>query len=272
MKTFVIDAYLDNCIVLPEHTFGLTVIDAVRYINCMKGEKVYDFVLCDRVFRTSRFDYLTKDHVPVGGVGFVLEWFRAMGINHIAPLNIPRALWSKCRRHVCIGRENEVEGEYMSKSVFTIKDESNGSVSCPMPNNAGVRFLTEWVDGVISEWRCFVFERRLVGIQNYSGDPFVVPDEDYIQSIISTYQKTAYTLDVMVYRRAGKTQNKPITDILELHEFFACTLYGFADYERLLPMHIAAIDDVLAAHLSRDGVNAHSQSSYVGSSALQEYM
>jgi len=249
MKTFVIDAYLDNCIVLPEHTFGLTVIDAIRYVNWMAGKKVYDFVLCDRVFTTSRFDYLTNDHVPVGGVGFVLQWLRGMGIDEITPLNIPQVLWEKCRRSVCIASESELSGRYMSKSVTVIKDPTNGPICCPTSDRGEPRFLTGWVDGIIGEWRCFVYDRQLVGIQNYSGDPFIVPDKGYIESVINVYPGITYTLDVMVYANPVHPNGKPLTDILELHEFFACALFGFADYETLLQMHVAAIDDILASRI-----------------------
>lgn len=248
VATFVIDAYLEGNVLLPEHTFGMTVIDAVRYLNSFEHLQKHEFVLCDRVFRTPSHDYLTDDHIPVGGVGFVLDWFSQMGVSEVLPLNVPTMLWPYLAREVRIGTEAEVSGQYMSKSLRRFKDASNGLILAPRPTQTASRFLTRWVPGVLSEWRCFVCDGRLAGIQNYAGDPFVVPDRGYLRDVVAAYDKRAYTLDVMVYPDPKDSCALLITDIVEVHDFFACTLFGFGDYETLLAMHIAAIKDILAEY------------------------
>ena len=72
-------------------------------------------------------------------------------------------------------------------------------------------FLTRWVNDIVS---VFVFNGTVLGIQCYSGDVFLTPDNDYIEEIVQNYNKRCYTLDAMVYN-GGKT-----TDIVELHDFF----------------------------------------------------
>jgi hypothetical protein len=243
MKTFIVDAYLRNGTMLPEHTFGLTVIDAVRYREHRDQCGMYDWALCDRVFRAWGFDYLTPDHVPVGGLGFVLAWLSRMGVATVTPLNIPVTLWGDCRRDVVIGSAEALSGEYMSKSISCLKDPQNGPVRCPTPQfGRAERFFTRWVADVIAEWRCFVHRGTLVGLQNYAGDPFVVPNRAYIENVIGHYPKRAYTLDVMVY---PDSHGRLVTDIVELHDFFACELFGFSDYDHLLSMHVDAMADQL---------------------------
>ena len=48
-----------------------------------------------------------------------------------------------------------------------------------------------------------------------------------------------YTLDVCV------TENRERTEIIELHDFFSCGLYGFEDYSVLPIMWISTITDLL---------------------------
>ena len=84
-------------------------------------------------------------------------------------------------------------------------------------------YLISPVVEIDSEWRCFVYEHKLVGVHNYAGDFTAWPDIPLIKEIISAYQSApiAYTLDVGI--------NKNETFIIEIHDFMSCGLYGFAD-------------------------------------------
>lgn len=68
----------------------------------------------------------------------------------------------------------------------------------------------------------------------------VVPDFQYCQTVADQYGKEnpAFTLDVMI-REDGQT------DILELHDFFACGLYGFEDLPAIRQMLIRSCRHVL---------------------------
>ena len=76
--------------------------------------------------------------------------------------------------------------------------------------------------------RCFVYQNKLVGLQNYSGDFTKFPNVDIINKMIDTYKSSpvAYTLDVAI--------DKNNTVVIEVHDFFSCGLYGFNDH-RILP-------------------------------------
>ena len=82
-----------------------------------------------------------------------------------------------------------------------------------------------------SEWRVFVFNQTLYGIQNYSGDFTMFPDVKLIKEMIKNYNNNgAYTLDIGI--------NNDGTFIIECHDFFSCGLYGFSDYKMLPLMFI----------------------------------
>lgn len=103
-------------------------------------------------------------------------------------------------------------------------------------------FLSEWVEHVNSEWRVFVFNGEVRDIRCYSGDVCTLPDKEYVEKIAKTYSDTsgkhAFTVDVMVTDE-GKT------DIVELHDFFSCGLYGFEDYSVLPLMWSVTMTDIL---------------------------
>lgn len=250
MKIFVIEASRHNGYLLPTHDFGYTVIEAIKYIEWLRHQNEYDYILMDTTkFRCNCWNYLTDNHIPIGSIDFCIEWFKQMGIESIRPLNIPESLWLLCKREVKIDCPCNGNGFYMMKDINIIKSDKNMKVHLPM-DNLGLRqnyFMSEWIDNVISEWRAFIYRGNVLGIKNYAGNPLVVPDIEYIDMIASTYPMSAYTLDVMMYNKIlqNPTRRALITDILELHEFFGCGLYGFDDFEKLLYMHVAAVKNIL---------------------------
>ena len=80
-----------------------------------------------------------------------------------------------------------------------------------------------------SEWRCFVYNEKLVGLQNYSGDFTLFPDVEFIEEIINDYKGSprAYTLDIGI--------NKNGIFLVEIHEFFATGVYGWSNHQ-LIPL------------------------------------
>jgi hypothetical protein len=85
----------------------------------------------------------------------------------------------------------------------------------------------------LSEWRVFVFDKKMVGLQNYSGDFTKMPNIDNVQHMMEQWKSSprAYTLDVGIVDQNGFPG---LTKVVEAHDFFSCGLYGFADY-KLLP-------------------------------------
>jgi hypothetical protein len=157
-------------------------------------------------------------------------------ISNIKPLNIPDKL---------------IKPEYTKRWIKLVKTTANtintGKTPIFVKDNTKIKgwtnivetnrgyppgdyLISEYIE-IDSEWRAFVFNNRLIGLQNYSGDFTMFPDIKLIKKMISDFNyPNAYTLDVGI--------NDKETFIIECHDFFSCGLYGFSDYKMLPLMFI----------------------------------
>lgn len=175
-----------------------------------------------------------KDIVPIGSVEFVHKFMEKNGIAIPKPLNIPKRIQND--RFLKRGVYNDLKVDQLQDYLFT---KSMDIVKFPVSiYKKGFSILPEGnymqsdpID-IDSEYRCFVYRNKLVGIQNYSGDFTLFPDIRLVEDAIyeySTFAPTAYTLDVGI--------NKHGTFIIELHNFYSVGLYGFKDYKILIYMY-----------------------------------
>lgn len=201
-----------------KHDFSFTLIESCAYQNWMRKENAFTYVLSDITIPEPSV-------IPVGSVEFVCEYL----FNHFSltpyPKNIPIELMDKCwtGRNVINGTNRDIKGMRFVKSATRIKSFTEICDSAPL----GSYQISDIIE-IESEWRAFIYEGKLVGLQNYSGEFDVFPDAPKIKAMIKAYksQPVAYTLDVAV--------NKDGTFIIEVHDFFSCGLYGFAEH-KILP-------------------------------------
>ncbi len=233
---------------VPAQDFGYTTMQIANYYNWLcPSNCMYDFeYVCSPTLFGQKPEWTHIDEngfsscIPIGSVEFTLEWFKAMGIENVKPLNIPQELWKFCDRLVTVDYCVNVRGHLMKKDTDKIKDICNGETYIHENQIYTRYFFSEWVDNIVSEWRVFVFNGEIQDIRCYLGDPWVIPDKHYVEEVVDVYSKirnTAYTLDVLV------TDKK--TEILELHDFFSCGLYGFEDFRVLPLMYRRAISFIL---------------------------
>jgi hypothetical protein len=236
---------------IPEYDFGYSVIEAIEYANWWEREKVHDYHLVKREELNDIAFINRHTQIPIGSVEFCLDYYNRVGILNIKPLNIPEELWPLVKRPVTIDYCKNINGHWFLKSTSFIKDSANGEVWFNGDGGEDKKyFLTRWVDDVVSEWRLFIYKKSILGLKCYSGDDWILPDKRYCESVTIAYDspaKEAYTLDVMVYKdRMGGYS----TDIVELHDFFGCGLYGFT-HNKLLNMIVAAHKNILEQHIKR---------------------
>lgn len=225
-----------------EHDFTFTLMKAIEYWRWRRKTEpigylftTYDYFITDGV---ERKDINYKDYCPIGSVEFVLKFYELVwGIHNIKPINVPISLLSYAGRNIfnsTAGPDNiPWVGERYIKSHDIIKDSLSGV--CDFEEyqkiTKGDFQISDIVD-VDVEYRCFVLNNELLGVHYYSGDFTILPDLDKIEEIIHVYKAnglppSAYTLDIYS-GDFGDTFH-----IMEIHDFFSCGLYGFANLDKL---------------------------------------
>lgn len=222
MKVFLIQTIEGQVV----HDFSFQLIEAIRYHNWYSNEQTYRFILSETVKEL--------DAIPIGSLEFVFDYMN-LNLNipkeKIKPINVPIQLTNKSytQRNCSVLKSTDLvffKHPLFIKSAtqyktFTEIVDSNDNI----PND--LYFVSEVIE-IESEWRGFVFNGELVGLQNYTGDFTLFPDVMIIRAMISAYTSSplAYTLDVGI--------NKIGTFIIEVHPFVSCGLYGFRE-NRVLP-------------------------------------
>jgi hypothetical protein len=205
-----------------KHDFSFTLLEAIRYQNWYRNEQVCRFSLIDSGFPDFRIP-----GIPVGSVEFVSNYLEKYYNLKPAPRNVPDQLITYAGRLIFDGSHLTTRYQKcFAKSNDTIKGFSDFVDPGDVLPAGNYQFSSEIE--MDSEWRCFVYQNDLVGLQNYSGDFTLFPDVSKIKEMIRDFSgaPVAYTLDVCV--------NGQGTFVVEVHDFFSCGLYGFADL-RILP-------------------------------------
>jgi len=200
-----------------KHDFSFTLIESCDHQNWYNNDIVCQYIFSEQVTADSSL-------IPIGTVEFVIEYLKLHYNLVPKPKNIPIELMTQefTGRNVFNGTEKDILFDKHIKSNDKIKAEIS------FQNLLKGNYQISSIIDIQSEWRAFVYKKQLVGLQNYSGDFDVFPDVSKIKLMISTYARApiAYTLDVAISNHN--------TVIIEVHDFFSCGLYGFADY-RILP-------------------------------------
>jgi hypothetical protein len=230
------------------HDFSFALLESIRFKNwLMRGSKEdkikVKFINTpevkepDDIYPPIVFKLFHSSYVPVGSVEFVTEFLQKFYGLTPKPRNVPEALFHprySCRP-IFNGTDTDVtklQGNWFVKTNDKIKGFAE-ILTCDKSHiwvlPKGTYQFSEFIS-INSEWRAFVYEGKLVGLQNYTGEFTVFPNVDAIKSMISAFEKSgeapvAYTLDVGV--------NDYHTFVREAHDFFSCGLYGFANHAKL---------------------------------------
>jgi len=213
-----------------KHDFSFTLLESIEFQKWFQNDKnvIASKYIDYYDYKNWCFKPFHQHYVPVGSVEFVTTWFERFCDHTPKPINVPEELFKYCNRIIWNGNENGYIGyeELFVKSNDNIKgfkEFINSSKPLPKGN-----YQFSEVTDIESEWRAFVYQGKLVGLQNYSGEFTMFPDVEQIEHIIKAYKSApiAYTLDVGVFDEK--------TFVVEIHDFFSCGLYGFSDH-KILP-------------------------------------
>lgn len=195
------------------HDFSFTLIRSIEYHNWLHPNT--------HTYQLSEIP-INDSSVLCGDTKFVTEF-----IGNIKPLNVPESLFKYAGRTIMNGTDKDVITRSFVKSNDVIKGFTDITDNVDIPGNYQISSI---IDDISSEYRCFIYKKKLVGIHYYSGDFTIFPCINTINSMIKDFNyEHPYTLDV------GVSDNKTI--IIEAHDMFSCGLYGFSDmkiYPRML--------------------------------------
>lgn len=217
-----------------KHDFSFTLLESIRFRNWLDNidKTKYRFFDTDENGIDFAFKPFHRHYVPVGSVVFVTAFIRRFYGLEVKPLNVPMELFPFAKREIynrtIYGNEEPfpASGKIFIKSNDKIKGLSGIFTQAnPIKLPAGNYQFSEKIT-IDSEWRAFVYNNELVGLQHYLGEFTLFPDVMTIKNMISKYSSApvAYTLDVGI--------NDNGTFVVEVHDFFSCGLYGFADHAK----------------------------------------
>lgn len=200
-----------------KHDFSFTLLESIEFQNWLRNDKSFEACFTD--------EPTMPNYIPIGSVEFVSKYINDYYGITPKPKNIPLELIGKnwTGRTVINGTEKDIIGEKFVKSNDKIKSFTEICKTAPKGNYQ----ISDLID-IESEWRAFVYEGKLVGLQNYAGEFSIFPNVDKIKAMINAYktQPIAFTLDVAISNND--------TVIIEVHDFFSCGLYGFSEH-KILP-------------------------------------
>jgi len=199
----------------------------------------------DRVFRYVTFEELTTlnrlqltRNIFVGSSEFMQDVFRLLGVAPTLPKTsnqplVPISLGEAVRRIREDGEQyfiKPVQNKLFSGMVF---DRMCLSMIEKYPEDTPVYVHYPFSGKILSEWRGYVFNHKLVDCRNYSGDFMMTPDFGVYDTWIRINKEDgfpcAYTMDMAVMED-GMTVN------VEYNDFWAIGNYGIenAIYYRMI--------------------------------------
>lgn len=247
MKKFLVQVEEDGS---PSYDFCFGMMVAERYFKWSHNRENLDIILSQTGDKKLENP---NDYIPVGSVEFVEDFVKAnYGENAVREL---KPMYPEFFNDFYLG-DMKLGNAYKAaeaiskdpsaalhvKSATRIKDENNGSYG---PSYIlGMKDIYNkdngWYVGSCiypkSEWRVFVNDGIILGIKNYNGSPWILPNEEVVKRLVDGYcesikykteESNTFVLDVGVSPIDGATK------VVEIHEFYSCGLYGFDLYERL---------------------------------------
>jgi hypothetical protein len=209
------------------YDFSFQILEAIKVNNWLNNNTTIKYIKVS----IDKIEYQKyKKYIPIGSIEFVLKFYKYFFNIDIKPINLldfPKLIDRKLK----IGTKNDIKRDdfIKEKDIFKgITDIYDKYIH--LPDDERIYVISEPLE-IVSEYRCFIYRKKLVGIKNYSGDFKIFPNINIIEKYINNFDKyNSYTMDFAILR------NNEIK-LIEIHQFFSCGLYGFYDYNILLNMY-----------------------------------
>lgn len=155
---------------------------------------------------SGKFDALIKNNLFVGSTEFMQKVFSRIGLEDVRlPQNSNRD-----SKIITLDQAKKIVQEQNQKlfikpvfiKLFTgfVLDKMDHTSIRNVPDDTLVYSYEPFSEKIISEWRTYVHNNKIVDIKNYSGNLFQIPRFAFIKSIIEDNEKinfpNTYTIDV----------------------------------------------------------------------------
>lgn len=198
-------------------------------------------------FTDDELDRIPKNQLVIADIDTTISYFNRTGIKVPFPLNIPFDIEKYAKRDTLIVYLDELidypinfKFPLFVKPQDTLKGIPSGVLK--KGDNDMRAIFSDVVDkhqlirinpviNMESEWRTFVHDKKIVGLEWYQGDFTIFPDVSIIKKMIDEYTSApvAYTLDVAI-------TDKGETILIECNDAWSIGNYGLEGktYIRLL--------------------------------------
>lgn len=223
-----------------------TLIESINY-NKFIGNSDYQYIIVRDINDIDYLEY-NKNIIPIGTIEFVEMFLDKYNLNkeNFKPLFLNNQFTKNQKvtnSLVTLGNALEYNKEVFVKPFDTFKSDFSdiygyifNKDDYHLFQDGSTYFLSKVLD-IISEYRIFVFFNEIKGIYNYSGEITKFLTDENLETIKEMIKSVdfdglnAYTLDIAIV-----PDNK--IELIEIHPFFSCGLYGFSDYKVIPQMYI----------------------------------
>ena len=221
---------------------------AVRQFK-WKGNKVevqYSSLFGIRMMNKNEMVFFT----PIGTVEFVKAFAEKIGVKLPDPIHATELLQLEGRLYATVESKELIHKatypffvkplrELKKFTGFVARSEKDFELYPDVDWSNTSLFLTDVLENIVSEWRCYVLNGKVFACVNYSGDPLSFPSASRIERMRIVYGSTSsYSLDVAVCRLSKDVADYKKTSFIEINDAYALGYYG-GDVELYTKMLVA---------------------------------
>lgn len=211
-----------------------------QILDKQKFQHEYTFMTKEEIARIREHKNIryVDEVVPVGSIEFVQTYLQEVHqITNMHPIEVPEVLrydkYLQRKYSIIEKKQLPKSGYFFTKYVSSLKEFSHIGTTDDLKRDIGHSLkegmyqLAEVVE-FLAEYRVFVLQDEIHGIQFYNGEPTILPNEQDIERLKEmvaryTLDKTrpqAYSIDIGLVKDRGLC-------IIEIHPFTSLGLYGY---------------------------------------------
>jgi hypothetical protein len=192
--------------------------------------------------QSGKFNNLIKTNLFVGSVEFMREVFSKVEKTPKLPMNSDRHTTTMTLGEVRAGvaAGNRLFIKPFQQKLFSgqVVDKYFISSLREHPDDLEV-MVCSVIDDIVTEWRVYIMNGKIVDSRNYSGDFKISPNYNFVELKVKEYRHImpiAYTMDVGVFSKYNSGCTTLTSFIVEFNDMYAIGNYGMPNdlYLRLL--------------------------------------